>query len=334
MLVMRALYRFVNWLATYTFVDRNNKLPADLKLQYHSRSDKHSKILGEFIVDDLLDTCQVLRDQAAKGEVAFAINHTFTWPNGKAKTIDLALGIPTVPKSPPVGIRIHRLKGQSKRPEDTFSRLLIACEEKAVMTEHGKSQPRIYSELNDSHTIVHNGDHDTIAAGITVVNVASSFISPLRQRLDKPVEVTDHDQPHVTERMVNHLRKLPIRTSHDSVGLEAYCTFVVDLDNQGRVQLHATLPAPQLGDSDHYQTFLARICQVYSERFVDLQHAKQSPPLTFDQQLVRLSTSYPGLLKSVGELAVSHGLAGAERLQSILEGIGEQANRRDTSERA
>jgi hypothetical protein len=50
------------------------------------------------------------------------------------------------------------------------------------MTEHGKSQPRVYDELSSSHEIVHQGRQDAIAAGITVVNVAPRFISPLRQR--------------------------------------------------------------------------------------------------------------------------------------------------------
>lgn len=266
---MSALDRFVDWLASYTYRDLHGKLPAGLRLQYHSRSDEHSKKLGELIVDDLLDSCQLIREQAARGEIAYGINYKFTWANGKAKTIDLAIGIPLVAHPPSNGGRIHRLEGQSRSrtPEGSFKRLLIACEEKAVMTEHGKSQPRVYSELNDSHTIVHSGDDDTIAVGITMVNIASTFVSPLRQIPGAAVRVTQHHQPDVTQRMIDHLRQLPVRDGTDAVGFDAYCTFVLDLDNQGHVRLHTALPAPQAGNLDHYDTFLERICHLYSKRF-------------------------------------------------------------------
>jgi hypothetical protein len=228
--------RFVQWLASHEFVDRNEKLPAGLRLQYHSRSDEHSKVLGEFIVEDLLDTCPLLRDQASRGEIAYGINYAFRWRNGKAKTLDLVLGVPTIQNAPPEGSRIRRLRHRSKGKGavDSFRRVLIACEEKAVMTEHGKSQLRVYSELNDVHAIVHAGSRDTIAAGIAMVNIAATFISPLRQAPGVPIKISIHRQPDVTANMVQHLRHLPLRDSVDQPGLDAYCTFVVDVDNQGQ----------------------------------------------------------------------------------------------------
>lgn len=108
---MRALNGFIDFLKTYVYADRNRRLPPGLELQYHSRSSAHSVVLGELIVEDLLDSCGALREQAARGEVAFGINYFFTWPNGKAKTIDLAIGIPSVRMVPPSGTRISRLLG-------------------------------------------------------------------------------------------------------------------------------------------------------------------------------------------------------------------------------
>lgn len=133
---MSALDRFVAWMVGYTFIDRHQRLPPGLKLQYHSRSDEHSKKLGELIVEDLLETCAILREHAARGDIAFGINHPFIWPNGKAKTLDLAIGIPEVPGEPPGSGRINRLPRKQR-----LTRLLIACEEKALMTEHNKSLP-------------------------------------------------------------------------------------------------------------------------------------------------------------------------------------------------
>jgi hypothetical protein len=318
--------RLVAWLATYEFLDQKALLPPGLKLQYHSRSDVHSKQLGEFIVEDLLDNCAPLRRQAAAGDVAYGVNVPFRWPNGKAKTLDLAFGILAAPQAPSQG-RIRRVSGGNPRrvlaglEAGPFTRLLLACEEKAVMTEHGKSQPRIYSELNDAHTIVHQGSRDTIAAGITMVNIAATFVSPLRQRADRPVAITSHRQPHVTERMVEHLRHLPIRENRNGVGLDAYCTFVVDADNQGHVSLHTAPPAPQPGDPDHYQTFLERISRLYGERFADLSGLRPAGGLSVEESLIRLAATHPGLLRRAGELIAAEGAAGAEELQALLESL-------------
>src|ERR671928_64182 len=107
---MRAPQRLVAWLAQAEFVDRGGRLPPGTRLQYHSRSDEHSKRLGEFMVDDLLDGCPVLREHAARGDVAYGINVRHRWPNDKIKTLDLAIGVPQRPEPPREGL-IRRLRG-------------------------------------------------------------------------------------------------------------------------------------------------------------------------------------------------------------------------------
>lgn len=300
---MRALIRFVEWMSTYEFVDRKGLLPPGLRLQYHSRSDM----------------CERLRQQAAAGHVAYGINYRFRWPNGKDKTLDLVIGTPAEPLPAPPDGRIHRLTNQRSSPK--FSRLLVACEEKSVMTEHGKSQPRIYSELNDAHTIVHQGSRHTIATCITMVNIARTFIAPLRQRPDLPLVVSEHRQPYVTSRMVEHLRKLPMRDDVDAVGLEAMCTFVVDVNNQGVVALHADPPAPQPGDPDHYETFLNRICRFYTERFSDVSQLPPEEGLTVEEALRRVAAANPGLLSRVADLVGQAHLDGASDLEAILRSL-------------
>src|SRR5687768_11780906 len=122
---MRAPKRLIEWLSVYTFIDRRGLLPPGTRLQYHSRSDRHSKKLGEFIVDDLLAACDTLREQAGRGDVAYGINIPHRWANGKVKTVDLGFGIPIASHRPTDG-PIRRLQG--RMPEESFSRLLIACE--------------------------------------------------------------------------------------------------------------------------------------------------------------------------------------------------------------
>ena len=202
----------------------------------------------------------MLRAQATRGEIVFGINVNFRWPTtGKRKTLDLAIGTPAGPL-PAASLRRPIAKGE-------LAEVLISCEAKTVMTEHGKSQPRIYDELSSSHEIVHQGRPDAIATGITVVNIAQTFVSPLRQTSARSVHASRHKQPDVTARMIQHLRGLPIREAVGQVGFDAYTTIVVDCDNKGEVRLWTAPPAPQPGQPDHYDTFLERISRLYAERF-------------------------------------------------------------------
>lgn len=259
------------WMATHEH--RDKQLPHVYR--YHSRSDVHSIVLCELVMRDLLTSCQLLREQASRGEAAYGINVKHIWKTtGKAKALDLAVGVPDKPALPVAPGEIRKVKNAKRKSggvvlavQNALSRLLIACEAKAVMTEHGKSQPRLFDELSSSHEIVHQGDQETIATGIVMVNIAPSFVSPLRQREASRLHYSAHDQPAVTAKMIQHLRGLRIRDDVGQVGFDAFCTFVVDSDNQTGCVLHTDSPAPQPGDSDHYDTFVERITQFYTGRF-------------------------------------------------------------------
>jgi hypothetical protein len=209
-------------------------------------------------------------DHAERGVIVYRINGTFVWSStGKRKALDLALGPPSASK----GDEVAEKAGSGPAVDrpirvGNLADVLVSCEAKAVMTEHAKSQPRVYDELSSSHEIVHQGRQDAIATGITVVNIANTFVSPLRQTdTASPLDVTKHKQPEAAAKMVAHLRGLPIRDAVGRVGFDAYATFLVDCDNQGQVRLWKNPPAPQLGDRDRYETFLQRVSQFYSERF-------------------------------------------------------------------
>lgn len=81
----------------------------------------------------------------------------------KTKTIDVAVGTPVN--------QYDAATREFARPGD-IERMLLSCEAKSAMTEHGKSQPRLFDELESSYTIVDNGDSQVIAVGIEVVNIA------------------------------------------------------------------------------------------------------------------------------------------------------------------
>jgi hypothetical protein len=232
--------------------------------RYHPRSDAHSVQLCNCVMEDLLSACAMLRSHLEMGRAVYGINVPYEAASTrKRKTLDLAIGaaresLPTV------------LALDSRATSASWGRLLFSCEAKSVMTEHSKSQPRVYDELSSSHEIVHQGDPQAIAAGLTVVNIADTFVSPLRQTVASELYVTRHKQPHATARMIQHLRGLPIRNRVGEVGFDAYCTMVIDCDNQGEAHIWDSPPAPQPGDPDHYLSFMERIVRFYEERFFSL----------------------------------------------------------------
>ena len=255
---MNAAERFAAWMSANRHVDRRY----GHVYRCHPRSDAHSVALCSYVKDDLLERCPTLLEHALQGRIAYGINVRYVWPNtGKAKTLDLVLGRPASP--------VGNVSGSIAKT-DEFSEVFVSCEAKSVMTEHGKSQPRVYDELGSSHEIVHRGRQEAIAAGITVVNIALSFVSPLRQKTADQLHISPHKQPLVTQRMIEHLRGLPIRQQIGGVGFDAYCTLVVECDNQSDCTLWTAPPAPQSGDTDHYDTFIDRIARFYTERFFSL----------------------------------------------------------------
>jgi len=194
---MGAPENFAGWLDKHTHHDPK----FGFIYKYHSRSDAHSIALCTFILADLLEKCAVLRDQAARNEIAYGINVRHTWPNGKRITVDLAIGVPqTISRKPNIVPGIERAK--------SFRNVFASCEAKTVMTEHGKSEPRLFDELGSSHEIVHQGSSNAIAAGITVVNISETFVSPLRQTKSGTPYVSKHRQPDAAESWWPAPRKL------------------------------------------------------------------------------------------------------------------------------
>ena len=230
-----------------------------LTYHYHPRSDAHSVALCELIAADLVRTTPALQQALIDGRVACGINVPFSGRDGRLKTLDLAFG-----KDSPVLPAIIDL--DQVATAKALSSVILSCEAKSVMTEHSKSQPRVYDELSSSHEIIHQADPEALAAGIVVVNIAEEFVSPTRQIPGQPVSVTRHKQPHAAARMISHLRGLPIRSAPGEVGFDAFTIIVVDCDNVGLARLWTEAPAPQSGDRDHYASFVSRLSPALEAR--------------------------------------------------------------------
>jgi hypothetical protein len=128
--------------------------------QYHSRSDRHSKIACWGVMLDLLLTSTTLGRHVASGVVGFGINHTmFNFKSGKPKDLDLVICTPGTTEKPrrkkiPAFVDLMgkygiELDADEQRALDSippFSCLpvgtvLVALEAKACMTAHVRALP-------------------------------------------------------------------------------------------------------------------------------------------------------------------------------------------------
>ena len=223
---------------------------------YHPRSDKHSNALAAAIVQDLLESCLPISQQALAGRLVYDLNmdlrfRTATW------NVDLVLGTPAAPLDT-AGASIVKA---------TPSTVRIAVEIKGVMTEHRKAIKNRKRDFEAHHEHVHNYSRRAIAGGVMVVNGSLAFKSPLR------AEPTTHGAAGAVTKLVEHcineMRNVTESGGGSDYGINAKCALVLDFDNinlsSGRYL--SVPPAPQLGDPLHYDSFIQRLCEEYGARF-------------------------------------------------------------------
>lgn len=257
--------------------------------QYHSRSDHHSKVACWGLLFDLLRHCPLLRQHASDGLVGYGINHEMRdFRTGRKKNLDLVIcrprgggwsGAPAptfADQAREIGVALdaratEELAKLPTLPEMPVGAVHLALEAKACMTEFIKAKPRLFDELNSSHAAIHGNSPHTIAAGLAMVNLASEFISPGRNDFDlstrSPI-ITKHVQPRHAADVIAKLRELPRRSRDGEEGYDALGIIVVDCRNDGSpVRLVSLPPAPQLGDTDHYEMTVHRLAQLYEQKY-------------------------------------------------------------------
>ncbi|GAA5161331.1 hypothetical protein [Ornithinimicrobium tianjinense] len=262
---------------------------AGLRWQYHSRSDRHSKVGSWGVALDLLATSSLLRAHADEGKVVLGVNHTMRdFATGRKKDLDLVVARPgadatgrarslrslvdeyQIPLTPEEEGTLHALPDIHVAP---VGAVLIALEAKACMTAHVKALPRLYDELNSSHLCVHGASSQALAIAYVQVNHADQFISSnpknvlLRSHGAEP-ERTQHRQPDDTLRVLDKLTEIPRRSSNSGHGFDAIGVSVLELANDGSpVRLVEQSPAPQSGDSFHYGSMIVRMAHEYDAVF-------------------------------------------------------------------
>ena len=254
--------------------------------QYQSRSDHHSKVACWGILFDMLRGSAMLSDDVAHGRVVFGLNHEMRdFKNNRKKDLDLVLARPREGGSRGRAFsdlvsnyRISLTPEESEMlaalpalREGLVGSVQLALEGKACMTEHVKALPRLYDELNSSQETIHGAAEEAVAMGFVMVNAATSFLSPGKNRFDlrkmKP-DRTPHSQPGVTLKVIEKLREMPRRRKIGETGFDALGIAVVDCKNDGSpVGLVRIPPAPAASDIYNYEAMISRATQLYETRF-------------------------------------------------------------------
>jgi hypothetical protein len=258
--------------------------------QYHSRSDRHSKVGCWGVALDLLTTSSLLRRHVEAGKVILGVNHTMTdFATSRKKDLDLVIARPAgdIPTSARTfaglaeqyGIVLNDIEQGALDalplfPVADVGAVLVALEAKACMTAHVKSLPRLYDELNSSHLCVHGASRQALAIGYVQVNSSETFVSPVvnnRALAGAEAEVTRHRQPADTVRVLQKVAEIPRRSASSEVGFDGVGVTVLSLRNDGTpVSIVDGPPAPPPGDTFHYSGMIVRMANEYDTTFASI----------------------------------------------------------------
>lgn len=256
--------------------------------QYHSRSDRHSKVGCWGVALDLLSTSALMRSHAQDGKIVLGVNHQMRdYATGRKKDLDLVIARPgtgsgvgkgtlkqlahkyDLPLTADEEADLRRLPDIDIAP---VGAVLVALEAKACMTAHVKALPRLYDELNSSHLCVHGASSQALAIGYVQVNASEEFISPvLNSRAisqGMAPEVTTHRQPDATRRVIQKVDEIPRRSSNNGTGFDDVAVSVFNLRNDGSaVSLVSGPPAPASGAQFDYGSMITRMANEYDAVF-------------------------------------------------------------------
>ena len=257
--------------------------------QYHSRSDRHSKVACWGIGLDLLSTSALLRRHVEDGKVILGINHTMRdFGTGRKPDLDLVLARPD--GAPDTDVRFADLAERYGIPLDATQRallnslpglpvgpvgaVLVALEAKATMTAHIRALPRLYDELNSSHLCVHGASRQALAIGFAMINASNRFASSDMNKADLSSAervFTEEPQPRSTLRTLEKIGEIPRRSNTRETGFDGVGVVVIEGANDGSpFRLVQDPPAPQPGEPFHYDGMISRMANEYDTSFASI----------------------------------------------------------------
>jgi hypothetical protein len=256
--------------------------------QYHSRSDRHSKVACWGIAFDLLQTSALLRRHVDDGKVVLGVNHTMRdFGTGRKKNLDLVIarpdgaveetdlgtlgaryGIALTPQQHTAFLGLPRFR------VGTVGAVLVALEAKATMTAHIRALPRLYDELNSSHLCVHGASAQALAIGFVMINTAEEFLSTDLNKHNlatTPPVISREPQPRSLQRTLEKVAEIPRRSNVRENGFDGVGVVVVNVANDGSAwELITAPPSPQPGDNFHYDGMIRRMANEYDATFAQI----------------------------------------------------------------
>ncbi|MFY9559607.1 MAG: hypothetical protein WAQ52_05170 [Terriglobales bacterium] len=211
-------------------------------LGFNPRSQANSNALCAFVIADLRQSCPTI-----------------------ASDLDANRVVPTTNADVRTRVASRNVDLVFLETGSTIAR--AAVENKTIMTAHGKARWNRYGDLIAYCNHVHNHRPSCIAAAIVIVNCSPAYENPdafarglLRPRFDMSKVVKD---------TVKIFADVPLRTSPNESNdqPEALAVIVVDYDGQHPAKLVTGELSPQPGSPIHYESFIAKICDLYRGRF-------------------------------------------------------------------
>jgi len=253
---------------------------ADFLLQYHSRSDHHSKLICWTILFDLLRECDAIQRDAREGRIGVGVNHVLVGPINK--TLDLVIcrlprtssraGRRTLAE---LGEELGVVLDEGERNDlrslpplplegrDDASEVAVALEAKACMTAHSKSLPRLHAEILATGFLAKQAAPNCVTVSHTLVNGAPYFVSASETR-----KRNLHTQPQDARGVLDMLGRAIPRSTTSAFGYDAIGATVVDCRNDGTpVSCSEADPAPSRTDPLHYERMMMEVCGAYRTRF-------------------------------------------------------------------
>lgn len=256
--------------------------------QYHSRSDRHSKIACWGALFDLMIACPLLRTHTKHGKIGFGINHEMTdFVTGRRKNLDLVICLPRDDTKGRrqvtfgdlirhydiqlAGSELEAFNRLAQLPRRPVGEVLVALEAKACMTAHTKAAPRLFDELSSAAQCINGSSPSAIAVGHLLVNTSGQFVSSDRNKRHRSAtnRVDSRDpQPTSCQKALATARRLTVRGYATDRGFDAVGVTMLNGTNDGTPFVVPPAP-PSLTSNDplSYENMIHRVSGLYDTRF-------------------------------------------------------------------
>jgi hypothetical protein len=210
-------------------------------LGFNPRSQANSNALSDFVISDIQQLCPEMAAHLKSDELT-PVKNADVLTKVASRNVDLVL-------------------------RDPAGTIRSAIEHKTIMTAHGKARWNRYGDIIAYCNHMHNHHRECIAGSTVIINCSLAYENPdlfakglVRPRFDMRKIVADTTKIFLDI----PLRSVPEEPSDQP---EALAVIVVDYDGQHPAKLVTGDMTPQPDSPIHYDRFLARICNLYRQRF-------------------------------------------------------------------